>query len=98
MAGAVKGKLRALYCPSMEVNGTSWTPGFLNEFRKRRGYDLRPLLAALFRDEGETSLHVRHDFWDTVQELAIDHYLRPVGVGWATTSGCPTPCRTRPTW
>jgi hypothetical protein len=79
LAAAVKGKVRALYCPSMEVDGTSWTPRFLPEFATRRGYDLRPHLSALFRDEGEQSLHIRRDFWHTVQELAADRYLKTVG-------------------
>jgi hypothetical protein len=86
LAGAAKGNLRALYCPSMEVDGTSWTPAFAAEFRKRRGYEIVPHLPALFRDEGEKSLHIRRDFWHTVQELAIDNYLRPVG-DWIRSQG-----------
>lgn len=79
LAGAVAGNARALYCPSMEVDGTCWTPAFAKEFAARRGYDIIPHLSALFRNEGETSLHIRRDFWHTIQELAIDRYLKPVG-------------------
>ena len=86
LAAAGKGYLRALYCPSMEVDGTCWTPAFLREFQERRGYDLKPHLSALFRDEGEKSLHIRRDFWDTVQQLAIDVYLKRVG-DWIRSQG-----------
>lgn len=79
LARAVKGNLRALYCPSMEVDGTSWTPAFPREFQALRGYDIMPHLSALFRDEGEKSLHIRRDFWHTIQELAIRNYLQRVG-------------------
>ena len=86
LAAAGKGYLRALYCPSMEVDGTCWTPAFLPEFQARRGYDLKPHLPALFRDEGEKTLHIRRDFWDTIQELTIDHYLKKVG-DWIRSQG-----------
>jgi hypothetical protein len=79
LAGAVKGNVRALYSASIEVNGTSWTPEFPREFAARRGYDLLPHLSALFRDEGEKSLHIRRDFWDTIQELAVDRYFKTAG-------------------
>ena len=34
------------------VSGNLWTPRFPEEFRKRKGYDLVPELAALFEDIG----------------------------------------------
>ena len=86
LAEAVKGNLRAFYCPSMEVDGTSWTPRYLEEFARRRGYDLKPHLSALFRDEGDKSLHIRRDYWETIQELGIDKYLRPAG-DWIRSQG-----------
>ncbi len=86
LAAAVRGSVRALYCPSMEVDGTSWTPAFAREFAARRGYDIIPHLAALFRDEGEKSLHIRRDFWHTIQELAIARYLKPTG-DWIRAQG-----------
>ena len=40
----------SIFCDSLEVAGEDWTDNFLAEFQKRRGYDLRPLLPALFCD------------------------------------------------
>ena len=83
---AEKGQVRAMYSASFEVYGSTWTPGFLAEFQKRRGYDLAPHLSALVRDEGEKSLHIRHDYWQTIGEVAADHFLKTVG-DWCRTKG-----------
>ncbi len=87
LANAVApGEIRAMYSASFEVYETSWTPGFLDEFARRRGYSLRPHLAALFRNRGEESMHVRFDFWRTIAELAADNYLSQVG-DWCRSHG-----------
>ncbi len=40
--------LRAIFCDSLEVSAyLFWSDNFLNEFRKRRGYDLTPFLPLL---------------------------------------------------
>jgi hypothetical protein len=39
-----------------------WTTGLADEFVKGRGYDLRPMLPALFHDAGERGAKVRADF------------------------------------
>ena len=39
----------AIFCDSLEVFNSDWSPDFLAEFQKRRGYDLKPLLPALVR-------------------------------------------------
>jgi hypothetical protein len=44
----------AVFCDSLEVDGTDWTDDFLQEFQRRRGYDLTPLLPALVADIGPT--------------------------------------------
>ncbi|MDR1455018.1 MAG: hypothetical protein LBJ01_05140 [Tannerella sp.] len=35
---------RAIFCDSMELEGANWGPGYLDEFRRRRGYDVKPYL------------------------------------------------------
>ncbi|MDR1859360.1 MAG: glycoside hydrolase family 2 [Bacteroidales bacterium] len=35
---------RALFCDSMELEGANWCPDFLEEFKRRRGYDIKPYL------------------------------------------------------
>ena len=42
----------AVFCDSLEVYNQDWTPDFLDEFKKRRGYDLKPYLPALIADMG----------------------------------------------
>ena len=64
----------AVFCDSLEVTGENWTPGFLAEFKKRRGYDLRPLLPALFSDTDPKALDIRHDWGRTLTELFNEHF------------------------
>ncbi|MDR1338481.1 MAG: glycoside hydrolase family 2, partial [Prevotellaceae bacterium] len=35
---------RAIFCDSMELEGANWGPGYLDEFKRRRGYDIKPYL------------------------------------------------------
>jgi hypothetical protein len=64
----------SIFCDSLEVAGENWTPNFLAEFQKRRGYDLRPLLPALFNDMGPKTLEIRQDWGQTVTELFNDYF------------------------
>ena len=41
-----------MFCDSLEVYESDWTDDFLDAFKARRGYDLRPLLPALVLDAG----------------------------------------------
>ncbi len=64
----------ALFCDSLEVGGEDWTDSLLAEFRKRRGYDLRPLLPALIGDLGPATAEIRHDWGRTLTEMFNDHF------------------------
>lgn len=68
----------AVFSDSLEVYGSDWTPNFLEEFRKRRGYDLIPYLPALVNDIGHDTPAFRHDWAKTLTELAEENYLQPV--------------------
>nr|AEQ20323.1 glycosyl hydrolase family 2 protein [uncultured bacterium CSLG10] len=68
----------AIFSDSLEVYNTDWTPDFLQEFQKRRGYDLTPYLPALAGDIGERTAAVRHDWARTLTELLDQHYLVPL--------------------
>ena len=68
----------AIFSDSLEVDSSDWTTNFLDEFRKRRGYDLMPYLPALAGDIGEKTMAMRHDWGKTLTELADDNYLRPL--------------------
>lgn len=49
----------------------------LAEFRKRNGYDLADHLPSLFWDAGEWR-KVRFDYWQTLHDLWIEHFMRPM--------------------
>ena len=68
----------AVFSDSLEVYDSDWTPNLLEEFRKRRGYDLTPYLPALVGDIGAQTGAIRHDWGKTLYELAEDNYLRPI--------------------
>ncbi|TFW34927.1 glycosyl hydrolase [Massilia horti] len=65
----------AVFSDSLEVYGTDWTDNFLDEFKKRRGYDLTPHLPAIFSGKGEDAGAVRHDWALTQTELVNERYL-----------------------
>ena len=64
----------SIFCDSLEVAGENWSPNFLAEFQKRRGYDLKPLLPGLFRDFSPKTLEIRQDWGQTVTEIFNDYF------------------------
>jgi hypothetical protein len=86
--------LRALFCDSLEVQAyLYWTEGFLDEFQKRRGYDLTPFLPILkvpgfsdpygsyksapLYDMEGVGFRVRNDYWQTVSDMMIENFYQP---------------------
>jgi hypothetical protein len=76
----------AIFSDSLEVYGADWTGDFLQEFQKRRGYDLTPYLPALAADIGDQTKAIRHDWGQTLTELANENYLTPL-TAWAKQHG-----------
>ena len=76
----------AVFSDSLEVFASDWTGDLLDEFRKRRGYDLTAYLPALIGNIGERTGAVRHDWGETLTELADEHYLTPIRE-WAHAHG-----------
>src|SRR4030095_10185616 len=68
----------AVFCDSLEVYNQDWTPDFLEEFQKRRGYDLKPYLPALILDIGPKTLDIRRDWGKTLTELYNERFLQPL--------------------
>lgn len=74
--------LRAFFNDSYEVDDadgqSDWTPKFFEEFRARRGYDLKYHLPALL-GEGDEDRRARvlHDFRETVSDLLLDRFTAP---------------------
>ncbi len=60
------------------VHGRLWDVYFAEEFRKMKGYDIRPVLAALFTDVGPRTVKVRLDYYDVLVELSERNYFKPV--------------------
>ena len=75
----------AVFCDSLEVYDSDWTGDFLDAFKARRGYDLRPLLPSLVI-EGPATAGLRHDWGRTLTELVRERFLDPVQA-WARERG-----------
>ncbi|MFQ6131605.1 MAG: glycosyl hydrolase [Armatimonadota bacterium] len=67
--------LMSLFMRPMPYRVLPWAPNLPVEFRKRRGYRLKPNVPALILDAGARSAQVRHDFWLTVAELVSDSFF-----------------------
>jgi hypothetical protein len=63
---------------SFGVSGNLWTPRFAEEFRRRKGYDLVPELAALFEDIGPRTPKIRMDYRDVMVALEEEGFFKPV--------------------
>jgi hypothetical protein len=76
----------AVFSDSLEVYNSDWTGDFLDEFQKRRGYDLKPHLRALADNADPEAAAIRHDWGRTLTELANERYLMPIH-DWARRHG-----------
>ncbi|NOT47784.1 MAG: glycoside hydrolase [Acidobacteria bacterium] len=68
----------SVFCDSLEVYNQDWTDGFLEEFQKRRGYDLTPFLPALAMDLGPATADIRYDWGRTITELFNERFMVPM--------------------
>jgi hypothetical protein len=73
--------LRAFFNDSYEVDDaqgeSNWTPRLFEEFEKRRGYDLRTYLPALFgEDSQEKNERVITDYRETISDLLLENYTQ----------------------
>ncbi|MDX2178984.1 MAG: glycosyl hydrolase [Bryobacteraceae bacterium] len=90
-----------LYLPSYEVVGHIWSPGFLSEFRRLRGYDLTPYLPVVFGSSAGDREHterVLFDYRKTMSDVLIGAYYRTAleqaakaGFGIKSEAGGPGP-------
>jgi hypothetical protein len=76
----------AIFCDSLEAYGNDWTGDFLQQFRQRRGYDLKPHLPALVDERHQDAGGVRHDWALTLSELLDERFFAPLGA-WAREKG-----------
>jgi alpha-L-rhamnosidase len=68
----------AIFCDSLEVYNSDWSHDFLEEFQRRRGYDLKPQLPALVTDMGWRTKALRRDWGQTLTELLNERFLAPM--------------------
>lgn len=90
-AGRRANRLRAYFNDSYEVDDaqgeSNWTPRFFEEFRRRRGYDLRDELPAFFgKDTEEKNARVMADHRETISDLMLEEFTIP-WAKWAKQHG-----------
>lgn len=71
--------LRAFFNDSYEVDDArgqgNWTSDMFEEFKKRRGYDLKEHLPALFgKDDSLKNKRVIYDYRSVIDELILEHF------------------------
>lgn len=55
---------------------TPWTPKVSDEFLKRKGYDVRPYLAAFFAPhQSEKIRRIKADYWDVWSQMFSDNFF-----------------------
>jgi len=78
-AGTKAGRtLQYIHIDSWEAFGQNWTVGFAAEFKKRRGYDIRPWLPVLTGYSVESIEHTERflrDLRQTVSEVTLANYI-----------------------
>lgn len=83
--------LRGFFNDSYEVDDAreqaNWTPALFDEFKKRKGYDLREHLPALFgKDSAEKNSRVVYDYRSVIDELILEDFTMQ-WKKWATSKG-----------
>lgn len=76
----------SVFADSLEVYNQDWTDDFLEEFKKRRGYDLKPFLPALAIDMGAKTQEIRYDWGRTITELFNERFMIPMQA-WSKQNG-----------
>lgn len=84
--GKMGNGIRAAFCDSIELSQANWTDDMVQEFSKRRGYDLRPWLPFVgqvskktYSDAGFNDVlnRVRYDYCRTLVELFRERFILP---------------------
>ena len=88
MLNAVPAELvGSVFCDSLEVYGSDWTPSLPAEFARRRGYDLLPVLYRLAVD-GPDAARIRAGYHRTLAELYEENFVGTCQ-RWASERGVP---------
>lgn len=71
-----KGIVDSFFCDSLEVFGHNWTGRIYEEFKRRRGYSLKPYIYALWGNVKGITEGIRYDFHKTMSELTIENFFQ----------------------
>lgn len=59
---------------SLELDDSNWTPGFLDEFARRKGYRLEAYLPHLWNEIDAKTAGVRQDYLEVLGRLQVENY------------------------
>ena len=59
---------------NFNIRGNLWNDYFAKEFELRKGYDIRPVLPAVFMDMGEETPKIRLDYYDVIIQLEENYF------------------------
>ncbi len=71
--------LNQMYVCSYEVSSAVWTPDFLSQFQKYRGYPMTqylPVLAGCILRDGEHTARFNYDYRKTLGDLLVDAFYK----------------------
>lgn len=92
-----RGKISNFFCDSIEVFGHNWTDILYDEFRRRRGYELRPYIYALWGEVKGLTEQIRYDFQKTMGELTVENFFREL-TKWCHEKGAVSRIQAHGTW
>jgi len=82
-------KPRSMYHDSFEYRA-NWSPDMFEQFERRRGYDLRKHLDALFGDDlSDRAARVKSDYRETLSDALVEDFI-PTWAGWSRQLGVQT--------
>lgn len=82
--------VRCFFNDSYEVFGASWSAKFFEEFKARRGYDLKEYIPLLDGDGDKTIMaRVKCDYRETMSDLLLEHFTNG-WTEWAHAKGAKT--------
>ncbi len=61
-----------------DLSLSSWCEDMPTQFAKRKGYDIRKFLPALFDDMGDISVKTRLDYAEVLTQLAEERFFKPI--------------------
>lgn len=73
--------------PDYSLRGIPWTPKLFDEFERRKGYDVRPYVAAFFAPAlTDEQKRVKADYWDVWSDLFSENFFG-VQARWCEENG-----------